>query len=329
MSRQAQWIRYIPIALVIALSAGLLRASPATEAFEANDYTRAEALLRAELANEADAGKQVMLGIIAMSRAEFEPAYAIFEKAIAIDSNNADAHYWLGASAGSLAGNASLFKAAGWAKKTRRAFERAIELDQTHVPAHQGLVQYYLQAPGFLGGDKDKAKTLAAKLALFSPTEGRLLQAQIHAQLKEPEQQRAILTELIGEQPDDPRAYLQLGFLDQGDEEFSEAINAFRRAVATDGDGEEADNARQAARYQIGRSAVFSGEQAALGIDALTDYLAGEMYPGNPGAGWATYRRGQLYQIAGEQEKAAEDFATAETLEDDPRLREAIRRATR
>jgi hypothetical protein len=50
------------------------------------------------------------------------------------------------------------------AKKTRKEFEKAVELDEKNYNALEDLMQYYLEAPGFLGGSKKKANEIEKRL---------------------------------------------------------------------------------------------------------------------------------------------------------------------
>ena len=51
--------------------------------------------------------------------------------------------------------------APGHASKAHRYFEKAVELDPKNLEAMNDLFEYYLEAPGFLGGGFDKAQALA------------------------------------------------------------------------------------------------------------------------------------------------------------------------
>src|SRR5262249_59560818 len=63
--------------------------------------------------------------------------------------------------------------------KTRSEFEKAVELDAANVPARSDLAEYYLEAPGFLGGGKDKARAQAEQLAAYSAAAAHSLKAEV------------------------------------------------------------------------------------------------------------------------------------------------------
>ncbi len=95
---------------------------------------------------------------------KFQQAREVFEYLVKEDAENSIYYHWLGKSYGRIAENAAWLTAMSMAKKTRKAFEKAVELDETNLDALKDLKQYYLDAPGFLGGSKRKANDLQIKI---------------------------------------------------------------------------------------------------------------------------------------------------------------------
>jgi tetratricopeptide (TPR) repeat protein len=87
------------------------------------------------------------------------------EKAIALDPHNGLYHLWLGRIYGEKADHAGFMSAAGLAKKVRTEFERAVALSPDSWEARTDLAEFYLEAPGVVGGGKDKARDEANRLA--------------------------------------------------------------------------------------------------------------------------------------------------------------------
>jgi len=71
------------------------------------------------------------------------------------------------------------------AVKARRSFERAVALNPTSREAGGDLFDYYMQAPGFLGGGIDKAIALAEKLKDGDPPEYHYRMAQLALKRKD------------------------------------------------------------------------------------------------------------------------------------------------
>ncbi len=124
-------------------------------------------------------------GVQAYAKEDYEHAMKWFEQATEIAPESSKYHLWLGRTAGRRAQRVSFFRAMGLAKQARTEFERAVELDNSSLPALSDLMDYYLNAPGVLGGGEDKAKGIAARLAELNPAEGHRAQAQIFAKRKD------------------------------------------------------------------------------------------------------------------------------------------------
>src|SRR5258706_14039676 len=91
------------------------------------------------------------------------------EKATTLAPSNGLYHLWLGRIYGEKADRAGFLKAAGLAGKVRTEFERAVELSPTSWEARTDLAEFYLEAPGIVGGGKDKALAQAELLAPLNP----------------------------------------------------------------------------------------------------------------------------------------------------------------
>ena len=106
-------------------------------------------------------------GRAAYEREDYEEAARHFEAAVQARPQDSSLHHWLGKSYGRIADESGWFKAMSYAKKTVAAFRMAVELDDANPAALRDLISYLEQAPGFLGGDKEEAKTLKARLAVL------------------------------------------------------------------------------------------------------------------------------------------------------------------
>lgn len=154
----------------------------------AEDLTKAEALYErtnfegslALLDKQATDGPAMfLLGRDYFMLGDFKKAGDYFEKAAAAEPGNSEYVDWLGRAYGRRAENSNLLMAPGYASKARQAFERAVELDGTNRDALSDLFDYYLSAPGFLGGGSDKAGAVASKMAAVDPSEAYFSEAKL------------------------------------------------------------------------------------------------------------------------------------------------------
>jgi tetratricopeptide (TPR) repeat protein len=109
------------------------------------------------------------------------------ERAKNLDPQKSLYHLWLGRIYGEKASRVSFLSAAGMAKKVRVSFERAVELDPTSWEARSDLAEFYLEAPGVVGGGKDKARAQADALMAFNPGVAHWVLARIAAKEKNSE----------------------------------------------------------------------------------------------------------------------------------------------
>lgn len=99
------------------------------------------------------------------------------DRAVALAPNNSDYHMWLGRAYGEKAGTANVFAAPGFAKKARDQFEKAVQLNGRNSGARRDLAEYYVGAPGFLGGGKDKARAQADQIIASDPAAAHWIRA--------------------------------------------------------------------------------------------------------------------------------------------------------
>jgi tetratricopeptide (TPR) repeat protein len=107
------------------------------------------------------------------------------EKAVALDPNSSLYHLWLGRIYGEKADTVSFFSAAGFAKKLRNEFETAVKLDPKSVPARTDLAEFYLEAPGIVGGGRDKAEAQAQALFSLNPQKAHWVLGRIAEKKKD------------------------------------------------------------------------------------------------------------------------------------------------
>ena len=86
-------------------------------------------------------------------------------------------HYALGVVLGVQAMSEGMFKAAGSVGRVKEALTQAVALDGQWYPARSALTEFYLLAPGVMGGSTSKAKELARGAA--NAEQSRALEARL------------------------------------------------------------------------------------------------------------------------------------------------------
>src|SRR5438876_1193525 len=141
------------LGLVMALLAGaaVAAAQPAVKheesleearrAYEASDYGKAIEVLEEASAREPKNGDiQLLLAKSYLELQQHDAAIRSAEKAVALDPQNSLFHEWLGRAYGDKADRAGWFSAISLAKKTRKEFQMAVDLDDRNFSARQALI---------------------------------------------------------------------------------------------------------------------------------------------------------------------------------------------
>jgi len=134
-------------------------------------------------------------GVILSLRQEnrYDEAAQLAEQCIEAHPKHSDCHETLGNVLGTKAMSGGVMAAISYAGKIRDAYRTAIELDPANHSARSSLLQYYLMAPGIVGGGKGKAQDLVAETAKTRPAVAKLLQARIDLQDEKPAAAEAAL----------------------------------------------------------------------------------------------------------------------------------------
>lgn len=155
----------------------------ARELYARTDYAQSLALLQG--VTKKDGATLQLIGQDQYMLGEYKKSTDALEKAAALDPENSEIFHWLGRAYGRRAETGGPFTAPGYASKARQMFEKAVELDPTNKEAVNDLFDYYLQAPGFLGGGVHKAEALVSLITKSDPAEGHYAQAQLDERRKE------------------------------------------------------------------------------------------------------------------------------------------------
>ena len=165
---------------------------------------------------------------------EFKKASDALEKAVSLEPDDAVHHLWLGRAYGRRAETSSMLTAPGLASKARQSFERAAQLDPNNLEAQSDLFEYYLEAPGFLGGGYDKAATVAEHISRLNSVEGYWAQAKLAEKRKEYPKAEAQLRRAVEAAPQQIGRLLDLAHLFTKQGRYQDAENSLAKAAQID-----------------------------------------------------------------------------------------------
>lgn len=193
----------------------------------------------------------------------------------------------------------------GVMRSARTEFEAAVRLEPQDLKALVNLATFHIVAPGVVGGDRDTAHALQARIDQIDPVQGLRVRAQEAEQNKNPARAEALLREAVA-RDDGVESCLALGLLLANEKRFEEAITVFEEIGA-------GDDQPYLGWYQLGRVADMSQTNVEHGIAMLQRYLAIDDLPdAAPSKGWAHYRLGNLHALRGHRDLAQAQYRAAQ-----------------
>jgi tetratricopeptide (TPR) repeat protein len=206
---------------------------------------------------------------------DFKKATEALEKAVAVDPGNSQFNLWLGRAYGRRAETSSLITAPGYATKARQYFEKAAQLNPHSLEAQSDLFEYYLEAPGFLGGGLEKAAATAEQIDRINPAEGYWARAKLAEKRKEFSSAEEQLRRAIELTPRQVGRLIDLARLLAKQGRMEEAEQSFARAEAIAPDSPKVLYARADVYIKTGRNLNVAK-------DLLKRYLSLALTPEDP-----------------------------------------------
>ncbi len=223
---------------IILFWASLLHAVTMEEAvalFESKKYDQArEAFLRILEEDESNAAASYYLARLYYSAKEYETALDYAERAVEGNPAIADYHFVYANIMGAIAQKANVFRQGWLAPKILEAYEKTIELDSMHVGGHIGAANFYLMAPGFMGGDIEKAKREANTILRLGSDRGRWLLIAIYKKEGDfagVEEQYELLVKSYPDSGGRPELFNRYGYYLLQRNKKKKALRMFKRLV--------------------------------------------------------------------------------------------------
>jgi Flp pilus assembly protein TadD len=177
-----------------------------------------------------DAAASALIGRSYYMIGDYGKSTEFLERAVSMAPSEPTYLLWLGRAYGRRAETCFPVIAPKYASKARSNFEKALELSPFDSEITGDLFEFYLQAPGFLGGGFDKAARLADKIAQRDPAEGVFSKARLAEERKDYSTAEAMLRRSIELAPRQPGRLVDLakflakrGRFEESDAAFAEA----------------------------------------------------------------------------------------------------------
>ena len=249
----------------------------------------------------------VAAGRAALDRGDVDQAIAQFEKAVTANANSFQAHYYLGLAYGRKAQKDGMFAGMSLIPKAKAEWERAVEINPNSLDARLRLIEFYIAAPGIVGGSEDKALEQAAEVKKRDALDGHRAYAHVYSMQKKLDLATKEMVEAVREQPKSAKAHYFLGNMLLNQKDWAGSLHEYEMALSLDA-------AYMPAYFRIGQHAAQSEGNYAKGEAAIRKYLAYKPGDDEPALARAWYWLGMIQEKQGKKADARQSYANAQKL---------------
>jgi tetratricopeptide (TPR) repeat protein len=276
------------------------------QAYEASEYPKAAQLLSAAAAEEPQKPEiLLLLTKTDLELQQWDAAIKSAEKAVTLEPKNSVYHEWLGHAYGEKAEHSSFISALGFAKKTRREFQMAVELDGNNFAVRQSLIEYDCTAPAMAGGGEDKAQPEIAEITKLDAAEGQYAEGNCRRQKKDFAAADAQFRKALAGGLKSPERVFDIG--DYGTRHEEDAL-----LVSVANLGAKIAPGDPRIGFYRGVAGILEKQDDAGTEKLLRDYLSSApVRSGYPRPAAAHYWLGRFYENAGNALGAREEYAKA------------------
>jgi tetratricopeptide (TPR) repeat protein len=237
---------------------------------------------------------------------EWDRAEASCRKAVSLDPNNGRFHLWLGRVYGEKADRANFMSAASLAGKVRGEFERAVQLNPKDVEARLDLTEFYISAPGIVGGGDDKAREQAQSIATVNPAREHWIYARIAEKKKDTATAEREYRQYIDLSKGDAEAWLNLALFLRRQKRLDEMEQAITKLS-------QSPTPKLDVLVEASGMLYRAGHGYPLATEMLRRYLATGPVEAGP-AFKAHYLLGMLLEKQSDKVGAAREYRTSLSL---------------
>jgi tetratricopeptide (TPR) repeat protein len=236
----------------------------------------------------------------------WDRAVASCRKAVALAPDNGRYHLWLGRVYGEKADRSNFLSAAGLVGKVREEFERAVQLNPNDVDARLDLAEFYLEAPGIVGGSEQKARDQALSVAAINPAREHWVYARIAEKKKDTATAEREYHQYIDLSHGDAEAWLNLALFLRRQKRYDEMEQAIVKLS-------QAPTAKPEVLVEAAEMLYRAGRSYGFATELLHRYLSSGPVEEAP-AFKARYVLGLLLEKQGDKAGAAQQYRTSLSL---------------
>jgi tetratricopeptide (TPR) repeat protein len=156
------------------------------------------------------------------------------EKALAVDPKNALYHLRVASAAGESAEKANYLKKFTLGRRFKKEVDATLQFDPNNIEALHMLMEYYLQAPSIMGGDKGKARAIPDRIMRIDPVQGCFAQIRLAGYDKQQNRIESLHLKAVELRPESYDAHRSLAGYYNGAMKFAIAEKHAREAIHID-----------------------------------------------------------------------------------------------
>ncbi len=260
---------FLPLTLVFAQAQSIR--SQVERLIKTHHYTQAEHILQQ---HQDKPNALYYLAVVEMIQGHLDKAVNFAEKGLKIAPQKARFYELLGDIYAVKAQNSGMLSLVFTVPKIKKNWQKAIEADSSRLSAYQKLFSFYLMAPGYAGGDKDKALQIAKKVQTLNPPLGQTMLAQYYQHEDQNERAQQAFNKALQLAPDSVRILKEAAYFYLRLKNYPQARHLFEKALRLNPQDPYAYDALADWYYKTGKkdSALVILNRA-LALDSLDQNL--------------------------------------------------------
>jgi tetratricopeptide (TPR) repeat protein len=342
--------------ILCAVAVSRAEQSPAERLIAAGHWKQARSIVETRLREApGDALSNFLLSQIRGAFGDRSTALALAEKAVALDGHTAKYHRQVAEVLGVTAQHAGAFQQLLLARRFRGEIDAALFCDRRDLQALRDLLEFYLLAPGLIGGDPRKAVEVAGRMGEIDVVEGLLGRARIAEFHKQAAAREVLLRQAADIRPAKYKVQIALAqfYLDAAHSSLSAAETYASAAMDLDagrvdayavlaaiyadrGEWSQLDSTLGGARrevpddpaphYRAAERLVAGGRDPIRAERYLRLYLSQEPEGNQPSASEARWKLGLALRAQGRAADALAEFKESVRLDPESKAAQELRR---
>ena len=276
--------------------------------FSAGNYSAAIAALRSFVSQDPqNAEGFYWLGRCYYEIRDLDEAIVQSAKAVELQPRNSVYHQWLGRD---YAAKADRDKSYFTARKVKKHFQQAVQLDPMNLAARRDLEEFCIQAPWIVGGSDDEAKAQVDAIVKVDPIAGHLARASFDIQaLKRIDLAENEYKQILAAKPSDPEPYFDVvAFFRQQNRpaDMNSVLDAVERINPND----------PRVGFYRAQAMILAGSN----LDRAAEYIKSFLASTPDRSDWPSHAAarewlGRVYEVQGRPVEAAEQYRASLQLE--------------